>query len=346
MPLPRVAAMSVIVPVRNGESHIALCLRALQQSSVLPAEVLVVDDGSHDKSADVAERLGARVVRLPESRGPALARNAGADAARQPVLMFLDADVMVHADTIERVDAALSSDASVGALFGAYDDAPLAPGLVSQYRNLLHHFTHCTARRNAWTFWAGCGAIRRDLFYACGGFDEQYPEPSVEDIELGLRLTQAGVRILVVPEIQVCHMKKWTLWAMLRTDVLLRAWPWSRLLLRSGCLPADLNLDWRQRASALLAWMCVGFAAAGFIQGRAFFGAILAAAGLAFLNGPLFGFLIRARGFVFALRALPLHILYLLYSSATFTVAVVVHFWHSVRAQPLARNTRGPETGI
>jgi glycosyltransferase involved in cell wall biosynthesis len=338
--------MSVIVPVRNAQDHIAMCLRAIQQSSVLPAEVLVVDDGSQDGSADVAERLGAHVLRLPKSRGPAAARNAGADAARQPVLMFLDADVMVHTNTIELVDAALSSDSAVGAVFGAYDDAPLALGLVSQYRNLLHHFTHCTARRDAWTFWAGCGAIRRDLFLACGGYDERYAEPSIEDIELGLRLRRAGVRIRVVPEIQVCHMKKWTLWGILRTDVLLRAWPWSRLLLRSGCLPADLNLDWRQRASALLAWLCVGLAAAGFVRGAAFFGAILAATALALFNRPFFGFLIRARGFVFVLRAFPLHVLYLLYSSATFTVAAVVHFLPSMRPHPLARNPRGPEAGI
>jgi glycosyltransferase involved in cell wall biosynthesis len=344
--------MSVIVPVRNAQDHIAMCLRAIQQSSVLPAELLVMDDGSQDGSADVAERLGARVLRLPKSRGPAAARNAGADAARQPVLMFLDADVLVHPDTIEHVDAALSSDSASGAVFGAYDDAPLSPGLVSQYRNLLHHFTHCTARRDAWTFWAGCGAIRRDLFLASGGFDEQYAEPSIEDIELGLRLTRAGVRIRVAPQIQVCHMKKWTLWGMLRTDVLLRAWPWSRLLLRSGCLPADLNLDWRQRASALLAWLCVGLVAAGFIRGitslggiSAGFGAILAAAALALFNRPFFRFLIRARGIVFALRAFPLYILYLLYSSATFTVAAVVHFLQSMHAQPLARNTRGPEAG-
>jgi GT2 family glycosyltransferase len=341
-----VAAISVIIPVRNAECDVAMCLRALQQSSVLPAEVLVVDDGSQDGSAAVAQRHGARVLRLPESRGPAVARNAGAHAALQPVLMFLDADVRVHQDTIELADVVFSSDSAVGALFGAYDDAPLARGLVSQYRNLLHHFTHCTAERNAWTFWAGCGAIRRDLFQRCGGFDEQYLKPSVEDIEMGLRLSRAGVRILVVPQIQVCHMKKWTLPGMIRTDILLRAWPWSRLLLRSGCLPADLNLGWRQRASALFAWISVCLLAAGLIRGTAFLGALAAAGAVAFCNRPLFGFLIRARGLAFALRAFPLHTLFLLYGSATFVVASVVHLFESVRAQTLVAKTRGPEAEI
>lgn len=341
------AAISVIIPVRNAERHVAKCLQALQQSSVLPAEILVVDDGSQDGSAGVAQRLGARVLRLSESRGPAAARNAGAKAALQPVVMFLDADVMVHRESIQLTDVALTSDSTVGALFGAYDDAPLASGLVSQYRNLLHHFTHCTAHRNAWTFWAGCGAIRRNLFMQSGGFDEQYPQSSVEDIELGLRLSQAGVRILVIPQIQVCHMKHWNLFSMLRTDILQRAWPWSRLLLRSRSLPADLNLGWRQRAGALFAWVSVGLAALGFLRGTAFLGSLAAAVAVAFFSRPLLGFLIRVRGFSFALRAFPLHFLFLLYSSATFAVAAIVHLLQSFRAaRRFTAKTSQPEAGI
>jgi GT2 family glycosyltransferase len=291
----------------------------------------VVDDGSLDASGDVAERLGARVLRLPASRGPAAARNAGAKAANQPAILFLDADVMVHRDTIELIESALN-DGATGALFGAYDDAPLEPGLVSQYRNLLHHYTHSTALRNAWTFWAGCGAIRRELFLNCGGFDERYRHPSVEDIELGFRLSQAGVRIQVVPNIQVCHLKKWTFLSMIRTDILRRAWPWSRLLLRSRNLPDDLNLGWSQRASAVFAWLAVGLAAFGFIRGTAFLGALAAVGAVAFLNRRLLGFLARSRGLLFALGAFPLHFLYLLYSSATFAVAAAVHLLQSVRA--------------
>jgi GT2 family glycosyltransferase len=327
----RVAAVSVIIPVRDAERHIAMCLGALQQSTVQPAEVLVVDDGSLDGSADAAQRLGAGVLRLPASRGPAAARNAGAKAALQPVILFLDADVMVHPDTIELIESTLN-DGAIGALFGCYDDTPLEPGLVSQYRNLLHHYTHSTASRNAWTFWAGCGAIRRELFLDCGGFDEGYREPSIEDIELGVRLSQAGVRILVVPQIQVCHMKKWTFLSMIRTDILRRAWPWSRLLLRSRNVPDDLNLGWSQRASAVLAWLAVGLAAAGFLRWQVFPAALVAAGAVAFLNRPLLGFLARTRGFLFALGAFPLHFLYLLYSSATFAVAAAVHLLQLARA--------------
>lgn len=325
------AAISVIIPVRDAEAHLARCLGTLQQSSVQPAEVIVVDDGSLDGSAAVAERMEARVLRLPANRGPAAARNAGAKEARQPVILFLDADVMVHRETIERVENSMC-DSAIGALFGAYDAAPAAAGLISQYRNLLHHYTHSTASRNAWTFWAGCGAIRRELFLSFGGFDETYSQPSIEDIELGTRLAQAGVKILVVPEIQVCHGKRWTLRSMIRTDILQRAWPWSRLLLRSRNLPDDLNLGWSQRASAMFAWLAIALVAAGFLRWPAFLGALASAGAVAYLNRQLLGFLARSRGFLFALGAFPLHFLYLLYSSATFAIAASVHLFLLGRA--------------
>ena len=64
--------------------------------------------------------------------------------------------------------------------------------MVSQYRNLLHHFVHQHGHAEASTFWAGCGAIRRAAFDAVGGFDAaRFPRPSIEDIELGLSAPRA-----------------------------------------------------------------------------------------------------------------------------------------------------------
>jgi hypothetical protein len=139
------------------------------------------------------------------------------------------------------------------AVFGSYDRAPHAGNIVSQYRNLVHHFVHQTSATSASTFWAGCGAIRRSAFLEVGGFDESYSRPSVEDIELGMRLCTAGYAILLDPHIQVQHLKQWDLWGMLVTDIFSRGVPWTRLLLRARAVPNDLNLKVSQRISALLA---------------------------------------------------------------------------------------------
>jgi hypothetical protein len=153
------------------------------------------------------------------------------------VLLFVDADVVVHGDTLRRVLDAFDADAGLGALFGAYDDAPAHPSFLSQYRNLLHRYVHLRGAGQADTFWAGCGAVRTDAFVEVGGFDAaRFPRPQIEDIELGYRLRDAGHRIEIRPEVQAKHLKRWTFAGMLRTDLLDRGVPWMGLLLerRSG----------------------------------------------------------------------------------------------------------------
>src|SRR5437867_660647 len=103
---PERPALSVIVPVRDGEHFLTASLAALRASD-LPAsqwELIVVDDSSRDRSAELAARYADRLVRLiGGSRGPAFARNRGADVARGDALVFVDADVCVHPDALRRV---------------------------------------------------------------------------------------------------------------------------------------------------------------------------------------------------------------------------------------------------
>ncbi|MHB1295904.1 MAG: glycosyltransferase [Anaerolineae bacterium] len=313
--------LSVIIPVYNGHEQIGQCLAALAASTRKPDEVIVVDDGSTDGSAVVAAGYGVRVLTLAGAhRGPAYARNRGADLARGDVLVFLDADVAAHADTLSLIARYLAEHSDVGALFGSYDDAPPAKGLVTRYKNLLHHHVHQTGRREASTFWAGCGAIRRDLLLSMGGFSEDYARPSIEDIELGVRLRQAGHRIHLCPEIQVTHLKRWTLLSLLRTDIRDRAIPWTRLIMRQGRIPSDLNLDLSARVSAGLLWLALMAVVLGF-RWPAFWALGAVAVGVAaHLHRDLYPVFARSGGRWFAAGALALHGLSLLYSSAAFGI--------------------------
>ena len=132
--------------------------------------------------------------------------------AKGDVVVFVDADVLPHADAFTTDPGAFEADPALTAVFGSYDDAPAEPGIVSQFRNLLHHHVHQQGAGEATTFWAGLGAVRADAFRAEGGFDaERYPLPSVEDIDLGTRLVADGGRILLDPLLQGTHLKRWTL---------------------------------------------------------------------------------------------------------------------------------------
>jgi glycosyltransferase involved in cell wall biosynthesis len=244
--------LSVIVPAHNCPQQLARCLRALEQSQEKSFQLIVVDDASTDQTAAEAEALGALVIRLKSQSGPAAARNAGAVKSLGEFLLFIDADVLVRPDTISTVLKEFEQSPETAAIFGSYDTTPAAGNLVSQYRNLFHHYVHQRAREEASTFWAGCGAVRREVFFEVGGFDESFRRPCIEDIEFGVRLRRGDHRIRIVKGLQVTHLKRWKLWRMLRADVRDRGIPWTSLILREKSLPDDLNLHVSQRLCGAL----------------------------------------------------------------------------------------------
>jgi glycosyltransferase involved in cell wall biosynthesis len=310
--------LSVIVPAHEGQSVLPLSLAALH-ASTLPREaweLIVVDDASTDDTALVAAEHADTVIRLPGSpHGPAYARNRGFEVSRGAVVVFVDADVCVHADTLARFAAILSAQPEVGAVFGSYDADPPAEGFVSQYRNLLHHYHHQRSGGEAQTFWAGCGAVRAEVFSAADMYDEwHFPRPQIEDIELGNRIHALGHRILLRPEIQCTHLKRWTLLGMLITDLKDRGVPWARLLVAQGSTlkSTSLNLKTQEKICTGLIWMVLLFiaAAAYYRRGDLLYAALASLMPVLFLNRRLYGFFERARGFWFALSAVPLHVLY------------------------------------
>ncbi len=326
--------LTVVVPAYNGTRVLPQSLAALAASD-LPRdrwELLVVDDGSTDQTAALAARWADAVVRLPgPPHGPAYARNRGVEAGLGDVMVFIDADVCVHSDTLRRIAELFSQDPSLAAAFGSYDAAPPAQGLITQYRNLLHHYHHQRNEGEAETFWAGCGAVRRAAFLKAGKFDEwHYNRPSVEDIELGHRIRGQGGRIALRPEIQCTHLKRWTLYSMLRTDLLDRGIPWMRLLLhegRTGSMQA-LNLKLSEKINTAL----VGLALVCTLLAIRFGLPALAAAGVLLLpvlynNLDLYRFFVAERGLLFAIGVLPLHIVYYFLNGCSAAVGWLLHHW-------------------
>jgi len=206
----------------------------------------------------------------------------------------------------------------MAALFGSYDDQPKDCGIVSCYKNLMHHYVHQHGKRNASTFWAGCGGIRRDVFLNVNGFDENFSVPAIEDIELGDRLKKAGHIIRLCPDIQVTHLKRWTFLNLLITDIFYRAVPWTRLILQKGKIPNDLNVKMKSRWSAMILWLMLLSLAGGLINSSVLWAALASFSCLLFLNLDLYRFFIRRGGLFFGLASIFLHLLYLMYSSLVF----------------------------
>lgn len=294
-------SLTAIVPATNDPTTLPVCVEAIRLAADTPEEVIV--------------------VRHADGLGPAAARNVGASDATGDVLVFVDADIEIHSDAFSRIRRAFAGDPELTALFGSYDDNPEAEGVVSVFRNLLHHHVHHSAAGPATTFWGGIGAVRRDEFERVGGFDEKrFAEPSVEDIELGMRLTAAGAQIRLDPSIQGKHLKRWTLPQMIHTDLFKRGIPWVELLLESREGSAALNLSWRHRLSTLAVVTGVGAAAAR--RPRAVVGSIGL---LLILNRSFYSFLARRRGAREAVAGVGLHSLHHLTAAASVPAGIVRH---------------------
>ena len=298
--------LTVVVPATNRPATLSQCLKAIENAADKPEQVIVVDDTSITH--------------------PATARNAGAAHATGAVLVFVDADVTVHANAFTRIRRAFESDPDLTALFGSYDDAPAAPGIVSVFRNLMHHHVHQQNAGRAGTFWSGLGAMRRASFESCGGFSVH----PIEDIELGMRLSEKGGRIILDPTIQGKHLKDWSLWNMMRTDLLVRGIPWVALLIqhRGSANASALNLSLRHRLSALASLLFV--VAAAFLR-PVIAGAALAA--LVALNLSFYRLLARHEGKVRAFIGIFVHVVHHLVSVIAVPLGIATY---------LARQWRRP----
>ncbi len=291
-----------------------------------------MSDGDSGGSERLAEKFGAKVLRNPNPEGPARARNMGAHHAKGDILFFVDADVTIRPDAMDRVVAAFQNDTALAAIFGAYDDEPLETNFLSQYKNLFHHYVHHTAKREASTFWGACGAIRRDLFLMMGGFNEGYrrrlskstPGTS-EDIELGYRLKKSGYKMELIKELKVKHLKRWTISNLLKADIFYRAVPWTRLILREGRFLNDLNTKVSDRISVLGIGLATAMITASLFAPWWIVPAAILLGGVLWLNRDLYRFFRNKRGHWFSLKAIFWHWFYLFYSGLTFAVLWAHH---------------------
>jgi GT2 family glycosyltransferase len=339
MTLEQALTISAVMPVYNGREYLQQSMpplaAMLARGELL--EIVVADDGSTDGSGDFCRAHGAQVVTTGGRKGPAEARNVASRIARGDIVWFVDADVVAHDDVARRLRQ-LFSDAGVVAIFGSYDDQPPWPAFASQYMNLRHHAVHHRSPGEAHSFWSGLGAVRREAFLASGGYDAgRYVVPSIEDIELGYRLRAHGGRILLVPEVQGTHLKRWTLKGVIDTDIHMRALPWAKLLIERPDIPLHLNVRASERGKALLAGCLlaslplVALGLAPLWVPLALFAAAWA------VNRPLFDVFRRHNGLGFALPALAFHQCHYVYAAAAYVWCRLTHRSPPRAAAPAGR---------
>jgi GT2 family glycosyltransferase len=320
--------ISLVIPFHRDAAMLRRVLAPFRSRPSSIEVVIAVDGPSGEDWGSVARDFRAVTVQQPVNGGPAAARNRGAAVAQGAVLVFVDGDVIAAPDAVERIQTVMRDRPDVDAVFGAYNDTPEAEGFISQYRNLSHRYVHCTTSCEAQTFWAGLGAVRAHAFHAVGGFDESFTRPSIEDIELGYRLTAAGYRILVEPAVEGTHLKRWTFASSVRSDLVDRGIPWTQLLLRVKSRQRDLNLTLGLRLSVVAAYLLVLFSMLAILWPIAGVFAVGALAVVLTLNREYYRYFAGIRGWRFAARVVPLHFVHHLCNGVSFLAGSALFYAH------------------
>jgi glycosyltransferase involved in cell wall biosynthesis len=229
----RAPRISVVLPVHDGARTLERALSALFASSFQDFELIVIDDASTDGSAAIAERFPARVLRSPARAGAFACRNRGGDGARGDILLFLDADVVVQADTLAQVERRFR-DPGMACLIGLYALEHPNDDLASVYKNTWIRFSYLSAADRVDWFFTAIGALRRDVWMRSKRFGEAFnTRYGGGDIDFGRSLAGDGVSIVLDKDLAVVHQKRFGLAGLLANDFR-RAFGWSRLSLRSG----------------------------------------------------------------------------------------------------------------
>jgi len=218
--MKRVPLVSVVVPAFNAQPVIERCLRAAdREKRSFPggAELIVVDDGSTDATAELAAPLCDVLVKMDENSGAAAARNRGAQKAGGEILVFLDADVIMAEGALSKLTESIvkgEADAAVG----RYTERPAAEGVVNLYHNAFTRYHHDLSPEQIDWFWGALSAVKKEAFEKAGGFDERYKGASAEDMEFGRAMHEAGYAIRYAPQAEGGHAHDFTLSGMLMND--------------------------------------------------------------------------------------------------------------------------------
>lgn len=209
--------VSVIIPAYNAETVIGQCIDALLQQTISmdEYEIIVVDDGSKDGTAEIVKSYNNVGLIQQANRGPACARNEGAKSASGEIIIFLDADCEPTPNWLREMLTPFGQDDVVAAK-GAYrtkQNSLMARSVQVEFEYKYHRLAKGKYIDFVDSYSA---AFRKTVFDEVGGFDTSFPAACAEDADLSFRLAQKGLKMVFNPDAIVYHIHPSTLYDYLK----------------------------------------------------------------------------------------------------------------------------------
>lgn len=293
---------SIVIPMRNSAATIERCLAAACAVDHPHCQVVVVDDGSSDASATLAERFPVHLVRLPTPQGAGAARNRGVAVATGEFILFTDSDCVVPRDILATCERAIEAEGRDCVIGGTYTKLAHDHGLFSSFQSVFVHYSETKYREPDYIA-THAMLLPKAIFDRGERFQERFL-PILEDVDFCHRLKRSGVRLVMFPSLMVGHIFRFGIWRSMKNAYRKSRW-WTRYHLQnkdafadSGTASFELKSNVGLWGLQMLAWalfLWTGYAAFAWAALAAIVLSLLLSRRLilAFFTagaGPLFGF--------------------------------------------------------
>lgn len=207
--MPRI--YTAITPAYNSEDTILQALTSLIQLQPPPAEIIVVDDASTDRTPQLVKQFkGAQLLQLRQNMGPGTARNRGAETAKTPWLLFIDADCQLPPSALKNSFPTENEAPNIVGFMGVFSPTGPAHSPVATYKNMQRHYEIREMQNPPNIFTSSCFTIKRSAYLENGGFNEAFGKVPTEDNEFYFRLSKNKLAIKYNTAFNFTHHKNMT----------------------------------------------------------------------------------------------------------------------------------------
>jgi glycosyltransferase involved in cell wall biosynthesis len=260
---------SVVIPAFNAEKTLVACLRSLEQQkpAVTPWEIIVVDDGSTDGTAQIVKTFRSVRYFHQVNQGPAQARNFGVEQARGEIILFIDSDCEACPNWLIEMVRPFRDPEIVG-VKGAYWTRQTH--WVARFVQREYEIKYAKMKRDRYIDFIDTysAAFRKTAFQRVGGYDTVFRTASVEDQELSFRLAESGCKMIFNPEARVYHRHVSSVRAYFRKKFKIAFWKvlvvknHPRKIIRDSHTPQTLKLQ------IIFLYLTLLAASVGLVLGR------------------------------------------------------------------------------
>ncbi|MDP2923122.1 MAG: glycosyltransferase family 2 protein [Candidatus Omnitrophota bacterium] len=315
---------SIIIPVHNARGTLKTCLDSVFSSENKDLEVFIVDDASTDESAQIVKNYPCKLITLEENMGAASARNIGKDYAKGDILVFIDSDVTIRKDTLDIIDKSFIENKELIAVTGIQSKDSPHKDFFSQYKSLYMNYIFKKCPKYVDFLHGSIIAVKKDYFL---NFDETFK--ATDDTELGQRYKTLNKKILLNPELEVIHLKRYNFRSIVKNDFSVPFWWTKSFMLHKGYKDIFKKKRFAHaRMSQLLSIPISLLILLFFMLGQnvafktAFFILLLV---YMLLNFNFFAFLHRERGYLFLIKSAIFNYLDMLVMGLGISVGFLIH---------------------